>query len=781
MPTVSAEPPSSEASLVAQLTREMADRWQRQDQPCAEEFLNRHPELWTHPRAALRLIYEEICLRQERGQADASQQLRERFPQWRSELAMLRDCHDLLGPEGTRLPLLAAGQSVGDFQLLAELGHGGQGCVFLASQAALAHRPVVLKFTPCTGREHVTLARLQHTYIVPLYAAQEDPEHNLRILCMPYLGGASLARLLQLMQGRPAAERAGRDLLEAVDHCQAALPIAVPARGQVRSWLASASYEHAICWLGVCLAEALQYAHERGLVHLDLSPANILVTADGQPMLLDFHLAREPLQPGAPGPNWLGGTPGYMPPEQARALAALRNGAAVPCVVDQRADLFALGMVLFEALGGSRPSEGAAAAASLLRQHNPRVSVGLADVLARCLAAAPQDRYAAAADLADDLKRHLAGQPLRGVANRSVRERWHKWRRRHPYALTVLGALLAIGTAGWITWNQGQRQAAEAQAALQTGQSLLVRGQYAEAAEQLARGRALATALTGQGDLTRTFDALLARAQQGFAAEQGEQTVHKLHQAVEALRFQAVADGSTPAQLQSLEATCRGLWATRHRLAGTARLDSAQEARRPTDLQDVAIIWSDVRARQARDRHGAALHREMLQILAEAAELYGNSSALHWERRRHEQALGIAQTLPATALQPRTAWEHLLLGRSLFWAGELARARAELNEAVARDPGNFWSHYYQGVAAYRQGDARDAVQAFSVCIALAPHTAACYYNRALAHTHLKALADAERDYRRALQLDPTLTAAAFNRELLRTDHSLQEKAIRRQP
>src|SRR5262249_54447418 len=82
--------------------------------------------------------------------------------------------------------------------------------------------------------------------------------------------------------------------------------------------------------IGACLAEALHYAHERGLIHLDLKPSNVLVAADGQPMLLDFHLARAPLAPGVPGPDWMGGTPTYMSPEQRRAFDALRAGREGP-------------------------------------------------------------------------------------------------------------------------------------------------------------------------------------------------------------------------------------------------------------------------------------------------------------------------------------------------------------------------------------------------------------------------------------------------------------------
>src|SRR5262249_55939528 len=137
--------------------------------------------------------------------------------------------------------------------------------------------------------------------------------------------------------------------------------------------------------------------------HLDVKPSNVLLAADGQPMLLDFHLARGPLPAGAMGQGWLGGTPGYMAPEQEEALRAVAGGRRVPASVAPRADLYPLGRLLAGLLGaeaGTRAPDcrGGTAAG----RRTPGVSRGLADVLDRCTAGDPAYRYPSAAELAAD-------------------------------------------------------------------------------------------------------------------------------------------------------------------------------------------------------------------------------------------------------------------------------------------------------------------------------------------------------------------------------------------
>ena len=121
-------------TLAARLVGEMIQRWRQGERLLPEDFLARHPELWEHPEAAADLIYEELCLRQEYGPEIPVEQVLIRFPQWRPKLEVLFDCQRILGPRHSPPQFPTAGEFLGDFLLLAELGGGAHGRVFLASQ-----------------------------------------------------------------------------------------------------------------------------------------------------------------------------------------------------------------------------------------------------------------------------------------------------------------------------------------------------------------------------------------------------------------------------------------------------------------------------------------------------------------------------------------------------------------------------------------------------------------------------------------------------------------------
>ena len=322
-----------------------------------------------------------------------------------------------------------AGQTIAGFHLVEELGRGAFARVFLARERQLADRPVALKVTRRGSREPQTLARLQHTHIVPVYSHQDRPGDRIE---------SALHALLRPDHARPGARgrgsihehRSGAALIEALDRLEPGegVPAAGPSAG--RAALTHRSYDQAIAWWGARLAEALDHAHDRGVLHRDIKPSNVLVTSDGMPMLLDFNLAREPVAEGgsSAGAATLGGTVDYMAPEHLRALA---DGG--PEQVDARADIYSLGVVLFEALTGERPFpsprhnssvfEALHRAAKDRERGAPRpraivweIPASLDAVVRRCLEPQPDKRYQSATDLAADLNAVSKDFPLPPLA-----------------------------------------------------------------------------------------------------------------------------------------------------------------------------------------------------------------------------------------------------------------------------------------------------------------------------------------------------------------------------
>jgi serine/threonine protein kinase/Flp pilus assembly protein TadD len=769
------EPIAARAELLSQ---ELRRQWARGNTLRAEEFFAANPEILSDPSAALEVIYEEVCLRERAGHDGVWNDVLQRFPQWRTELGALQDCHRLLEPVQAAPRFPEVGETLGEFRLLAELGRGALGRVFLATQPALAGRPVVLKLTPRFGQEHLCLARLQHTNIVPLYSAGDDRTRQLRLLCMPYLGNATLARLLEMLAPIALPRRTGKDLVAALDRLQETAPLPLARVPAARQFLARATYAQTISWIGACCADALHYAHERGLLHLDLKPTNLLIAADGQPMLLDFHLAHEPLQPGQPPPDELGGTSAYMPPEQRAAVDAVGDGRSVPAAVDGRADLYSLGAVLYEALGERLPSAGQAF--QPLWRINPQVSVGLSDIIAKCLAADAEQRYADAAGLAADLRRHLTNQRLLGVANLNLAERWQKWRKRKPHAFRRLVSgflLLGIATvfAVSVAFYFSERYF-DGERALHTGQRQWQQGAHEEAVATLEHGLTRVQNLPGSQRLTVQLREQLNYAEEAYKAARRERLLRDLRHHVERLRMLLAIEGVAFSDLQRLEQTAGALW--EKRLAIRESLSRGSDAGVDNDLLDLAICWTDLRVRLAPLGEKAAAHRQALQTLGDAESLCGPGAVLEQERQWHQRAMGRSNRAPrAVALAPRTVWERTAIGRSLLREGELEYASEELRQALDLEPHDPWSNYYYGLCAYRLKRFQDAALAFSVCVGSAPELPGCYYSRALALTALGRIDEAITDYNRTLQLEPGMAVALLNRGMLHYQQRRFDQAL----
>jgi serine/threonine protein kinase/Tfp pilus assembly protein PilF len=310
----------------------------------------------------------------------------------------------------------------GDYELLDEIGRGGQGVVYRARQKSL-NRTVALKViglgrwasTPHLRRfrqEAEAAARLEHPQIVPIYEIGE--RDGSCYFSMKFVEGGQLD---EVVKREPMSVRRAAELL-------------------------------------VKIARTVHFAHEHGILHRDIKPGNILLDKKGEPLLTDFGLARLIEQESTVTNSFdVLGTPSYMSPEQAAGRTKELTAAA---------DVYSLGAVFYQMLTGEPPFAGGTTYQTIRmvleseprnpRVRNSKVDVDLATICVKCLEKDPPRRYATALALAEDLERWLRHEPIQ-ARRTNVFTRGKKWLQRNPsraFAAVSLAALaVAVGVIIW--------------------------------------------------------------------------------------------------------------------------------------------------------------------------------------------------------------------------------------------------------------------------------------------------------------------------------------------
>src|SRR5437660_4871325 len=318
-----------------------------------ETVLSRYPGLVEQQSIVFDLVFEEYHQRCQSGRTSDTDDFAKRFSAWGLNIEdiqaakLLLDHHDslLTGPQETWWP--EPDQPLLNFDLVGELGRGSFARVYLALEPALGHRPAVLKVSSDGAAEANTLGQLDHPSIVPVYSVHREPTHRLTVVCMPYLGSATLDDVRKALRLRQLPPSGAQIILDSIQD-RVAPELLAAEKKNPPAWLRRGSYVNGILHIGQQLAQALAFVHEKGIYHRDLKPSNVLMTPDGRPMLLDFNLSRPKRVPD----QQPAGTLVYMPPEQLAAVhTENRNNSAI--FVDERSDVFSLGVILYELLTGA--------------------------------------------------------------------------------------------------------------------------------------------------------------------------------------------------------------------------------------------------------------------------------------------------------------------------------------------------------------------------------------------------------------------------------------------
>ena len=723
--------------LLDPLLDRQSHSWRCGSRVSVEELLDGSP-VRHDPEAQLDLIYNEIVLREERGEHPRAEEYLPRYPHLRNDLELHFEVHRALGDAVlTETPRLQCTETLPDgaaaargglpqppgYELVELLGRGGMGVVYKARHHGLRRHVALKMFEP--GRtvfpreivrfrtEAEAIARLQHPNIVQIFEIGEW--NGLPFLALELADRGTLAQRLQKL---PFTPRAAAELAET-------------------------------------LARAVQHAHSHHIVHRDLKPANVLFAADGSVKLTDFGLAkvlqadedsaRDATRTGEPI-----GTPRYMAPEQ----AAGRHDAIGPAT-----DVYALGTLLYECLTGQVPFVSASVVETLdqirsaeplsPRRLQPSVPRDLETICLNCLHKEPARRYPSAQALADDLRRFLNGEPIAARPTPTWERAW-KWCRRRPTRaalVAVAGLLLTTSAAAAGIWNRmerdriaGERERVEA--LVKEGQDALVRGDEAVALDRFRTAWVLIQGEPALRDYQLGVAGLLDHARR---ADNRQRWKYRTPPPEYPERRDA-------AMLQSLlldPLQREPVRAARDAVAAALEFTLPNDPAWLPERERLTILDADLIFFES----GPALALARLDAGA------GSSRLFHARRAAHLDQLGrVGEASAARALCDRCPPDEIATrffdGMDRLRRREFAAAEGAFEAVLDAEPEHFTARLFLAACALHLNRPGEAKVGLTACVAQRPWFAWCYALRGQCAEKLGDPTAAKRDFARAAELQP---------------------------